>query len=110
MLLPRASTWRTSLPGGPGLRSFHFPVHVVNRVESVDRMGRNRFTTRYTYHHGYFDGGEREFRGFGMVEQFDTEELAVLTAEGELPEATNIDASSHVPPVRHAYVVSHRSV
>ena len=26
------------------------------------------------YHHGYFDGVEREFRGFGLVEQLDTEE------------------------------------
>ena len=85
--------------GRPWLTKLPFPVHVVNRVESVDHVGRNRFTTRYTYHHGYFDGGEREFRGFGMVEQFDTEELGVLTAEGELSDATNIDASSHVPPV-----------
>ena len=41
-----------------------------------DRISRNRFVTRYAYHHGYFDGVEREFRGFGMVEQWDTEEFA----------------------------------
>lgn len=82
--------WATKLP---------FPVHVVERVETLDRVSRNRFTTRYAYHHGYFDGGEREFRGFGMVEQFDTEELATLTAEGVLSEASNLDAASHVPPI-----------
>ncbi len=38
----------------------------------------NRFVTRYAYHHGFFDGVEREFRGFGMVEQWDTEELGDL--------------------------------
>ena len=38
---------------------------------------------RYAYHHGYFDGEEREFRGFGMVEQWDTEEFAALTADGD---------------------------
>ena len=59
----------------------------------------NRFVTRYAYHHGYFDGEEREFRGFGMVEQWDTEEFAALTADGTLSEATNLDAASHVPPV-----------
>jgi len=82
--------WATKLP---------FPVHVVDRVDTLDRISRNRFVTRYTYHHGYFDGGEREFRGFGMVEQFDTEEFAALTSEGTLPEVTNLDSASHVPPV-----------
>ena len=30
-------------------------------------------STEYRYHHGYWDGVEREFRGFGLVEQLDTE-------------------------------------
>lgn len=82
--------WATRLP---------FPVHVVERVETLDHVGRNRFVTRYAYHHGYFDGTEREFRGFGMVEQFDTEEFAALSAGDALPDAGNLDAASHVPPV-----------
>jgi len=53
----------------------------------------------YSYHHGYFDGAEREFRGFGRVEQWDTQELASLTTSGTLPLATNIDQASYVPPV-----------
>lgn len=85
--------------GRPWLTKLPFPVHVVERVETLDHIGRNRFVTRYTYHHGYFDGGEREFRGFGMVEQFDTEELASLTSQGTLPNANNLDPASHVPPV-----------
>ena len=60
---------------------------------------RNRFVTRFAYHHGYFDGLEREFRGFGMIEQFDTEELGSLTESGDFPQATNIDAASYVPTV-----------
>src|SRR5262249_43930267 len=51
------------------------------------------------YHHGYFDGYEREFRGFGMVEQFDTEAFAALRTGADLPIGDNLDASSHVPPV-----------
>jgi RHS repeat-associated protein len=82
-------SWITRLP---------FPVHVVERTETFDDISRNRFVTRYAYHHGYFDGVEREFRGFGMVEQFDTEEFAALNPDQELS-PTNIDASSHVPPV-----------
>lgn len=59
--------------GKPWFTRLPFPVHVVERVQTFDHITRNRFVTRYAYHHGYFDGEEREFRGFGMVEQFDTE-------------------------------------
>ena len=85
--------------GKPWITRLPFPVHVVERVETYDRISGNRFVTRYAYHHGYFDGVEREFRGFGMVEQWDTEEFAALNASGSCPPATNIDAASHVPPV-----------
>jgi RHS repeat-associated protein len=85
--------------GKPWITRIPFPVHVVERVETYDRISRNRFVTRYAYHHGYFDGTEREFRGFGMVEQWDTEEFATLNASGAFPSATNIDEASHVPPV-----------
>lgn len=85
--------------GKPWITRLPFPVHVVERVETFDRISRNRFVTRYAYHHGYFDGEEREFRGFGMVEQFDTEEFAALNTSGELSDATNIDAASHMPTV-----------
>jgi RHS repeat-associated protein len=83
--------------GKPWITRLPFPVHVVEHVETDDHISRNRFVTRYAYHHGYFDGEEREFRGFGMVEQWDTEQFAAL-ADGEVP-AANIDAASHVPPV-----------
>ena len=71
---------RDQYDGKPWITKLPFPVHVVERVETYDHISRNRFVTRYAYHHGYFDGVEREFRGFGMVEQWDTEEFAALTA------------------------------
>ena len=40
---------------------------------STTQISGGRLTTEYRYHHGYWDGVEREFRGFGMVEQLDTE-------------------------------------
>ncbi|WP_373509214.1 SpvB/TcaC N-terminal domain-containing protein, partial [Thiocapsa sp.] len=83
--------------GKPWITRLPFPVHVVERVETYDHISRNRFVSRYAYHHGYFDGEEREFRGFGMVEQWDTEQFAAL-ADGNVP-ADNIAAASHVPPV-----------
>jgi RHS repeat-associated protein len=87
------------LAGRPWISKIPFPVHVVERVEIYDRISRNRFVTRYAYHHGYFDGIEREFRGFGLVEQWDTEEFAALSQSHEFPTGDNIDESSHVPPV-----------
>jgi len=70
--------------GRPWITRLPFPVHVVERVETYDHIARNRFTARYSYHHGYFDGEEREFRGFGMVEQIDAEEFAALTQRGHV--------------------------
>jgi RHS repeat-associated protein len=84
--------------GKPWITRLPFPVQVVERVKTYDHISRNHFVTRYAYHHGYFDGEEREFRGFGMVEQWDTEQFAAL-ADGNEP-ADNIAAASHVPPVR----------
>jgi RHS repeat-associated protein len=57
----------------------------VERVEEVDRISGNHFTTRYSYHHGFFDGFEREFCGFARVEQWDYDQYAIgdLTASGE---------------------------
>ena len=65
--------WKTSLP---------FPVQVVARVEVIDEISKGKLTTEYRYRHGYWDGAEREFRGFGMVEQFDTETFADYVGPG----------------------------
>ncbi|HEX8720434.1 MAG TPA: SpvB/TcaC N-terminal domain-containing protein [Pyrinomonadaceae bacterium] len=85
--------------GNPWVTRLPFPVHVVERIETHDRLSGNRFVTRYAYHHGYFDGVEREFRGFGLVEQWDTEEFAALAGGGGLAAGMNLEESSHVPPV-----------
>ena len=71
--------------GTPWVTRLPFPVHVVERVETYDRVSRNRFVTRYSYHHGFYDGVEREFRGFGRVDQLDTEAFAALSESGSFP-------------------------
>lgn len=90
---------RDEREGRPWITRLPFPVHVVERAEVYDRVGRNRFVTRYAYHHGYFDGDEREFRGFAMVEQWDTETMAALAESDAFPAGDNVDTASHVPPV-----------
>lgn len=61
--------------GRPWITTLPFPVHVVARVEVEDRVAETLLVSRYRYHHGYYDGHEREFRGFGLVEQWDAEDF-----------------------------------
>jgi RHS repeat-associated protein len=84
--------------GTPWITRLPFPVQVVERTEIIDWIGRNRAVSRYAYHHGYYDGYEREFRGFGMVEQWDTEEFRtdISFPDGD---AVNWNAESWVPPM-----------
>ncbi|WP_139487948.1 SpvB/TcaC N-terminal domain-containing protein [Brevibacillus dissolubilis] len=56
--------WPTRVP---------FPVHVVKSIETLDRIAGSREVVRFAYHDGYYDHEEREFKGFGFVEQWDTE-------------------------------------
>jgi RHS repeat-associated protein len=58
-----ATRWKSPLP---------VPVQVVKRIESIDLISGSKLTSEFRYHHGYWDGLERELRGFGMVEQLDT--------------------------------------
>ena len=82
--------------GRPWITKIPFPVQVVDRVETIDRISGNRFVSTYRYRHGYFDGEEREFRGFGYVEQLDTESFAAFE-EANSTNATEV--AFHVPPV-----------
>ena len=87
-----------AMAGRPWITRLPFPVQVVERIETIDWIGRNRLVSRYAYHHGHFDGYEREFRGFGMVEQWDAEEFRSDTtfADGE---GIDWNALSTVPPM-----------
>lgn len=80
--------WATKLP---------FPVHVVHKVRVEDQVRETLFTTSYSYHHGFYDRIEREFRGFGRVEQLDTESFETF----RLHNASNVVAETlHQPPVK----------
>ncbi len=86
--------WRTTLP---------FPVYVVERVTVNDELSNGTLTTEYRYHHGYWDGVEREFRGFGMVEQIDTQVFAAYTGRGlksdDAALAKLLSQQSYSPPL-----------
>ena len=70
--------------GKPWITRLPFPVQVLERVEDHEQVSDTKLISRYAYHHGHYDVYEREFRGFGMVEQWDTESLAD-TDEGYQP-------------------------
>ena len=80
--------WKTPLP---------FPVQVVSKVTVIDEFSRGRLTTDYRYHHGYWDGGEREYRGFGYVEALNTETFE------DYFDPSNLDGSfASVEPIHYS--------
>ncbi|MCA9622374.1 MAG: toxin, partial [Myxococcales bacterium] len=82
--------WATRLP---------FPVHVVEKVEHYDRISKLRFASTYNYRHGYYDPEEREFRGFGYVEQRDAESIDEHLGQGHLPDLPASNGEYPLPPV-----------
>lgn len=84
------------LAGKPWITKLHFPVHCVSKTTTEDKISGYKFVSEYKYHHGYYDHSEMEFRGFGMVEQIDTESFE----HWKKSNATNIvEKSLHQEPV-----------
>ncbi len=83
------------LAGRPWATRLHFPVQCLASVEARDDVTGWRNTTTYAYGHGYFDPADREFRGFGRVEQWDTEQLGTYDDP-----ARGTGAAVDMPPVR----------
>lgn len=53
--------------------STRLPVHmsVVDRREVIEAIGGTRSVQRFEYRDGFYDGVERQFRGFGRVDMYD---------------------------------------
>ena len=82
--------------GTPWATRLAFPVQCLQKVEQIDHVTGWKFATTYAYHHGYFDGAEREFRGFGLVDQWDTESFSDFEATAQ--QSSQIEHFR--PPVR----------
>ena len=82
--------------GEPWVTRLHFPVHCLSQSETIDRVTGARFTTSYSYHHGYYDRAEREFRGFGRVDQIVSEEYEHFVGQNS---SNALDAVFHQSPV-----------
>ncbi|MCD5993405.1 toxin [Pseudomonas sp. CDFA 602] len=57
----------------PAVSYLPFPVHVVVKQTQTDLITGNTLTQLFAYRQGFYDAREREFRGFGLVLQTDTE-------------------------------------
>ncbi|SMX36815.1 SpvB/TcaC N-terminal domain-containing protein [Maliponia aquimaris] len=75
---------RDKRAGTPWVTRLPFPVQVVSDSVVEERVTGTRLSAHYTYHHGYWDAEEKEFRGFGRVDRRDTEDYEdwVLAADG----------------------------
>lgn len=91
---------KDKLAGKPWITKLPFPVHCVTKVTVKDQWRETEFSSSYSYHHGYFDGIEREFRGFGRVEQIDIEDYGRF-AKGNIasPYITN-NQELFQPPIK----------
>jgi hypothetical protein len=94
-----SSTWhylKDRAEGRPWATRLPFPVHCVRRVESRDTIAGSRRVCSYRYHHGHYDHREREFRGFGMVEENDAEEFEHWRRDSA---GVAVDRTVHQAPV-----------
>lgn len=87
--------------GYPWISKLPFPVQLVERKISYDKISKCIYSTHYKYHDGYFDYTERVFKGFGFVESWDTEEFDYFDGAEfqDFCEFTSIDKKHYVPPV-----------
>jgi hypothetical protein len=88
------------LAGKPWITKLPFPVHCVEKITVTDKWRETTFSSTYSYHHGYFDGVEREFRGFGRVEQLDTESYGEFARGNTASPYITDDKTLYQPPVK----------
>ncbi|MDN3219121.1 SpvB/TcaC N-terminal domain-containing protein [Pseudomonas nunensis] len=66
--------------GKAPVSSLPLTLHLVRQKTSLDEITGTRLTEGYRYRQGFYDGVEREFRGFGLLLRTDTEATAIERA------------------------------
>jgi hypothetical protein len=84
--------WATRVP---------FVVQTVARVTMTDAITQASSQTSYRYAHGYFDGVEREFRGFARVESWDAEAMSSDHGAGVPPGSIEEQGGRYYAPPIH---------
>lgn len=77
--------WSTKLP---------FPIHLVGKVTVKDRNSGQEYVTDYAYRDGYYDGAEKQFRGFAQVDKLTSGEAGAPSLKSHYVfDVGNIDES-----------------
>jgi RHS repeat-associated protein len=88
------------LAGHPWATRLPFVAQTVARVEAVDAIAQTTVVMRYRYAHGFYDGVEREFRGFARVDAWDAESMSADHGAGVPPGSLNPVAGEYdLPPI-----------
>lgn len=87
------------LNGEPWITKLPFTVQCLSKVVKYDRIMKTRFATEYSYHHGYYDHIEKEFRGFGRVHQLDAEDIVHFKKESAGAMNNTVQDDLHQYPV-----------
>ena len=83
-----AQYWLDDKQGGVTSASLlPFPIQTLSGVDVDDEIQLRQQRLRYAYHYGVYDGAEREFRGFRLVEAFDGAQDASGQAAASTPTA-----------------------
>jgi len=85
--------------GTPWITKLPFPVQCVFSTTIKDNWRLTAFSNQYSYHHGYYDFVEREFRGFGRVDQIDTETFGKFINGNASSPYITADQTLYQPPV-----------
>ena len=114
--------------GQPTISHLPFAIHVVNQHAQQDEITGNRLTQHLRYRQAYYDREDREFRGFGLLLQTDTEHIdgsqhatgfsapalsKTWFHTGQRVDCPTLGASTHDPhakPLGPTLVSKHRSV
>lgn len=83
----------------PWLTKLPFPVQCVSKTTVKDKWQQTEFSNQYIYHHGYYDHAEREFRGFGRVDQIDAQSYGEFDAANANSPYITKNKTLYQPPI-----------
>ncbi len=70
-------------------------------MATEDAVSRTSHAMQYSYHHGFYDGVEREFRGFARVDTLDADALPAQSGDRRLHRIPPTSEGEFLlPPVR----------
>ena len=77
-----SSTCRTGPPAPPGSPGCRSRCTWSSGSRPTTPSAAPALVSTYSYHHGYYDGVEREFRGFARVDQLDADTVPAASGTG----------------------------